>query len=147
MLPRRRSSENLMANSTMLQLITQATTEMGITIPTSVAGSTVQDTVQQLGLLNAVGYQLQREYEWQQINKEYRFQTVYYTYTGDLATSSTTISNMSSVSSRNRMQLFAWSRTRQNSLPGAMRMPRPSIWTYRLVDLVGLSITRASMPG
>ncbi len=85
-----------MANSTMLQLITQATTEMGVTIPTSVAGSTVQDTVQQLGLLNAVGYQLQREFDWQQITKEYRFITVFYTYTGTLVNGSTGVTAMSS---------------------------------------------------
>ena len=85
-----------MANSTMLQLITQATTEMGLAVPTSVAGSTVQDSIQQLGLLNAVGYQLQREYDWQGITKEYRWVTVYYTYTGDLTSGSTTVSSMSS---------------------------------------------------
>ena len=85
-----------MANSTMLQLITQATTEMGLAIPTSVAGSTVQDTIQQLGLLNAVGYQLQREYDWQQITKEYRFPTVYYTYTGDLVSGSASVTSLSS---------------------------------------------------
>ncbi len=85
-----------MANSTMLQLITQATTEMGLSVPTAVAGSTVQDTIQQLGLLNAIGYQLQREYEWQQITKEYRFSTMYYTYTGSLATGSVSVTSLSS---------------------------------------------------
>ena len=49
-----------MANSTMLELVKQATREMGLAVPSAVATSTVQDTVQQLGLLNAVGYQLQR---------------------------------------------------------------------------------------
>ena len=85
-----------MANSTMLQLITQATTEMGLAVPTAVVGSTVQDTIQQLGLLNAVGYQLQREYDWQGITKEYRWVTVYYTYTGDLTSGSTGVTAMSS---------------------------------------------------
>ncbi len=85
-----------MANSTMLQLVTQATTEMGLAIPSAVAGSTVQDTIQQLGLLNAVGYQLQREYEWQQITKEYRWTTVFFTYTGTLVNGSTGITAMSS---------------------------------------------------
>lgn len=85
-----------MANSTMLQLVQQATREMGLAVPSSVAGSSVQDTVQQLGLLNAVGYQLQREYDWQGIVKEYRFVTVYYTYTGDLTSGSTGVTAMSS---------------------------------------------------
>ena len=85
-----------MANSTMLALIQQATREMGVPVPTAVASSSVQDTVQQLGLLNSVGYQLQREYEWQQITKEYRFITVYYTYTGTLVSGSTGVTAMSS---------------------------------------------------
>jgi len=85
-----------MANSTMLALVQQAATEMGLASPTAVASSTVQDTVQELGLLNAIGYQLQREYEWQQITKEYRFVTVFYTYTGTLTNGSTGITAMSS---------------------------------------------------
>lgn len=85
-----------MANSTLLQLINQAEREMGLPVVSAVASSSVQDTVQQLGLLNAIGYQLQREYEWQQITKEYRFNLVYYTYTGDTTADSTTVSNMSS---------------------------------------------------
>lgn len=85
-----------MANSTMLALIQQATTEMGLAVPTSVAGNTNVDTVQQLGLLNAVGYELQREYDWEQITKEYRFFSVYYTYTGDVTSGSSTINNLSS---------------------------------------------------
>ena len=55
---------------------------MGLVVPTVVAASTVTDVIQQLALLNAVGYELQRERDWQQITKEYRFLTVYYTYTG-----------------------------------------------------------------
>jgi len=85
-----------MANSTLLQLVQQATREMGLSVPSVVAASTGTDTVQQLGLLNAVGYQLQREYDWQQINKEYRFVTVFYTYTGTLVSGSTGVTAMSS---------------------------------------------------
>lgn len=82
--------------ATMLQLVQQATREMGLPVPSAVAASTSIDTVQQLGLLNAVGYELQREYDWQAIKKEYNFQTVYYAYTGDLADGSVNVSNMSS---------------------------------------------------
>ncbi len=80
----------------MLQLIRQATTEMGLPVPTAVASSTNVDIVQQLGLLNAIGYQLQREFEWQQITIERRFPTVFYTYTADLIANSATISSLSS---------------------------------------------------
>ncbi len=85
-----------MANSTMLQLVQQATTEMGLFVPAAVASSTVQDVIQQLGLLNAVGYQLQREYDWQALTIENRFTTVTYTYTGDLTSGSTGVTAMSS---------------------------------------------------
>jgi hypothetical protein len=81
----------------MLQLVQQATTELGLTVPTAVASSTSSDIVQILGLLNAVGYELQREYEWQAINKEYRFTTVFYQYTGDSTASSTSLTGMSSI--------------------------------------------------
>mgnify|MGYP001562263363 CR=1 FL=1 len=80
----------------MLQLIQQATTEMGLPVPTAVASSTNVDIVQQLGLLNAIGYQLQREFEWQQITVERRFPTVFYTYTANLINGSATISSLSS---------------------------------------------------
>lgn len=85
-----------MANSTMLVLVQQATTEMGLTVPTAVATNTSVDVVQQLGLLNAVGYELQRDFKWQQITKEYRFTTVFFTYTGTTTSGSTTVSAMSS---------------------------------------------------
>lgn len=69
---------------------------MGLAVPSVVAASTTTDTVQQLGLLNAVGYQLQREYDWQWITKEYRFVMVYYTYTGDVTADSTSVTGLSS---------------------------------------------------
>lgn len=84
-------------SSTMLQLIQQATGEMGLTQPVSVAGNASQDTVQQLALLNGLGNDLQRQYDWQRIDKEYRFTTVFYTYTGDTVENSVTVSNMSSI--------------------------------------------------
>ncbi len=85
-----------MANSTMLALVQQATTEMGLTVPTAVASSINTDVVQQLGLLNAVGYELQRERDWEQITKEYRFVTVFFTYTGTVVSGSTGVTALSS---------------------------------------------------
>lgn len=55
--------------ATMLQLVQQATGEMGLAVPTAVASSTASDTVQQLALLNAVGYELKSKYQWQALNK------------------------------------------------------------------------------
>jgi hypothetical protein len=82
--------------ATMLQLVQQATAEMGVSVPTAVAGNTTQDVVQQLALINAVGYEVQREHQWQALTVEYRFTTVYYQYTGTTTSGSTTLSALSS---------------------------------------------------
>src|ERR1051325_3557590 len=70
--------------ASMLSLIQQAAAEMGLAVPTYVAGNTAQDTIQQLALLNATGYELQREYEWEALCIEYRFTTQYLTTTGNV---------------------------------------------------------------
>lgn len=88
-----------MANSTLLSLIQQATGEMGLSVPTSVVGNTAADVVQQLALLNSVGSRLQRDYEWQQITKEYRFVTVFYTYSATTSGSTVTSLNTTGLTS------------------------------------------------
>lgn len=84
-------------SSTMLQIMQQAMTEMGLTAPSSVIGTTNIDVVQTLALLNASGYELLREFEWQALNTEYRFNTVFYQYTGNTTFGSTSITGMSSI--------------------------------------------------
>jgi hypothetical protein len=79
---------------TMLSLIQQATGEMGLTVPTYVAGNTAQDQVQQLALLNAVGYEIAREYEWEALCTEYRFYTQYVSTTGDTTATSAVVTNI-----------------------------------------------------
>ena len=66
----------------MLQLVQQASAELGLAVPSSVAGNQTQDVVQMLALLNAAGYELARQYPWQALNTEYRFTTQYSTQTG-----------------------------------------------------------------
>lgn len=83
-------------SSTMLQLIQQATGEMGLTVPTAVASSSSVDTIQQLALLNAVGYELQRCFDWQALDKEYRFTTQYVSTTGTTTNGSPIITNIPS---------------------------------------------------
>ena len=83
-------------SSTMLQLVQQATAEMGLAVPVAVASSVAADTVQTLALMNATGYELIRIHPWERLNQEYRFTTVFYSYTGNVASGSTTISGMSS---------------------------------------------------
>lgn len=86
-----------MSTTTMLQLIQQATGEMGLAVPTAVAGNTQTDVIQQLALLNAVGYELQRQHTWQALNKAYIFQVDVITITGDTVLNSSNITNASSI--------------------------------------------------
>lgn len=82
--------------ATMLQLIQQASAELGFDVPSSVAGNQQQQVVQWLALLNAVGYELQREHQWQKMTKEYVFNTDYVTTTGDLTAGSAVVTNIPS---------------------------------------------------
>jgi len=79
----------------MLGLVQQASNEMALPAPTSVIGSTTQDTVQLLALLNGLGNNLARGFNWQFLEKEYRFTTSYLATTGD-TNSSTVITNLAS---------------------------------------------------
>jgi len=80
-----------MSSTTVLQLIQQATGEMGLAVPTSAVGNTNTDVIQILALINAVGFELNREYEWQALNKLNLFQTNYLTTTGTVASGSAII--------------------------------------------------------
>lgn len=84
--------------TTMLQLVQQATGELGLAVPQSVAGSAVQDTIQQLALLNAVGYDLLREpaFNWQALTTEYRFTSLWTQQTGTVTNGSAVITNIPS---------------------------------------------------
>ena len=63
--------------ATLLQLVQQATGEMGLAVPASVSSNTSADIVQLMYLTNAVGYELAREFPWESLNREYRFYTAY----------------------------------------------------------------------
>lgn len=82
--------------STLLQLVQQASSEMGLSSPSSVINNSTQDVVQTLALLQAVGYELQRQWQWEAMTKEYTFTTTFYTYTGDLTNGSTAVTSLSS---------------------------------------------------
>jgi hypothetical protein len=83
--------------ATLLQLVQQATAEMGLAVPNYVAGNPTQDVVQQLALLNAVGYELARVYPWQALNKAYLFQVSYTTITGNTVAGVASITGASSI--------------------------------------------------
>ena len=76
-------------SQTMLQLVQQVTAELNLAVPTYVAGNTSQDVQQVLALMNATGYELVKEYDWQALQQEYRFYTDAQTFVGD------TVSNQS----------------------------------------------------
>jgi len=80
--------------TTMLQLVQKATGEMGLTVPTVVAGSTSQDTIQQLALLNAVGNEVARQHPWQALTKANIVTTSSVTLTGDTVNGSAAIVNI-----------------------------------------------------
>ena len=85
-----------MGSLTLLNLVKQATGEMGVQQPSTVISNTTLYVIQLLNLANGLGQNLAREYNWQGFDKEYRFTTVFYTYTGTLTPNSTTVSNLSS---------------------------------------------------
>ena len=82
--------------TTMLQLVQQATGEMGLAVPTYAAGNTAQDTIQQLALLNAVGYEIQRQWDWEALCTEYRFTTSFTTTTGAVTSGSAVVTGIPS---------------------------------------------------
>lgn len=82
--------------ATMLQLVQAAASEMGLAVPSMVTGNTATDTVQHLALLNALGNELQREYQWQHCAKAYRFTTQYLTTTGTTTIGSAVITGIPS---------------------------------------------------
>ena len=86
-------------SATCLELIQQATGEMGLSVPTTAVGNTNTDTVQQLALLNAVGYELIRKYQWQATSKLNTFQTAYLTTTGTVTNGSAVITGIPDTSS------------------------------------------------
>ena len=65
--------------------------------PTTVIGNTNQDIVQVLALLNAEGDALAHERDWQAQQIQYIFTAPFYTYTGNVADGSTSVTGMSSV--------------------------------------------------
>lgn len=88
-----------MANSTLLELVTQVSNELGIPTPHNVVGNTSQDVIQLYGLMNACGYELLRKADWQQLIKQNLFTTQYiqsYGYTSPTSLTNNTIYGLDS---------------------------------------------------
>lgn len=85
---------------TLLQLVAQASNEIGITEPTAVVGSSDPQYKQLLALSNRVGIDLVRDYEWKRLDTIYVFQTTAaLTKTGNLTVDSLVVSSMSNTTS------------------------------------------------
>jgi hypothetical protein len=82
--------------SPMLQLVRQVTGELGLVVPVSVAGNPSQDAQQILALMNAVGNETVPKFNWQQLEREYRFTTKFITPTGDITAGSPIVTNLTS---------------------------------------------------
>jgi len=82
-------------SATMLQLVQQVTAELNLTVPTYVNGNPSQDTQQILALMNGAGYDLLKEYDWQALEKEYRFYTQFVNATATSVQGSYVLTNVS----------------------------------------------------
>jgi hypothetical protein len=86
-------------NYTLLELVDQVSAELGLTQPTSVIGSTNNQTVQLLGLAQRLGKDLVRDFEWQKLVKAYIWQTeAAINTTGNITSGSRVITNIPSTS-------------------------------------------------
>ena len=85
----------------MLQLVNQVQSELNLAITPNVSGNPSQDTQQILALMNASGYELTKEYDWQCLENEYRFYTNYLTTTGTATTGSYVLTGLASTTGLN----------------------------------------------
>lgn len=83
-------------SATVLEIIQQATGEMGLTVPTSAVGNTNSDVIQLLALANACGYELNRRNQWQAGSNVNLFQTNYTSTTGTVTAGSAVITGIPS---------------------------------------------------
>ncbi len=83
---------------TLLEIVQAAAGEMGLSVPTAVIGNTTQQVVQLLSLANSLGRGLMQDFEWQSLQSEYRFYTVYYTYAGTGTSGSAVITGIADTS-------------------------------------------------
>jgi len=82
--------------ATFLENMQSVCAELGLPSPSVITGNTDDMVVQLSALMNRVGTTLTTENDWQALVKEYRFQTVYYQYTGNVALNALQLTGMSS---------------------------------------------------
>lgn len=82
--------------ATFLDNMQSVCAELGLPVPSVITGNSDDMVVQMTALMNRVGTTLTTENNWQSLIKEYRFQTVYYQYTGNVALNAKQLTGMSS---------------------------------------------------
>jgi hypothetical protein len=82
--------------ATFLENMQSVCAELGLPSPSVITGNNDDMVVQMTALMNRVGTTLTTENDWQALVKEYRFQTVYYQYTGNVALNALQLTGMSS---------------------------------------------------
>ena len=80
----------------LLQLVQTTCAELGIPQPNAVASSTDPQIAQIYALMNKVGNDVITNDNWEGLDKEYRFNTVVKSVTGDTALNSAVVQNISS---------------------------------------------------
>jgi hypothetical protein len=76
-------------------MVQQVTAELNLTVPTYVNGNPSQDVQQILALMNGAGYELLKEYDWQMLEKEFRFYTQFVNATATSVAGSYVLTNVS----------------------------------------------------
>lgn len=82
---------------TLLELVEQATNELGITEPASVIGNTDEQIIQLKALCDRVGWDLVREHEWRRLVKENVFETTASTTINGLVSSANVITGLTGI--------------------------------------------------
>jgi hypothetical protein len=82
--------------TSLLNLVGQVLTELNFSAPTAVIGNNNKTVSQVFALLKRAGKELVKEYEWQILQKNYRFTTFSITTTGDTVAGSNQILNVPS---------------------------------------------------
>lgn len=85
-------------SDTLLEIVSAAAAELNLPVPTQVVGNTNNQVVQLYALCNALGKEVSRKEQWEQLNIEYRFTTEYLITTGDTTDGSAIVTNIPSTS-------------------------------------------------
>ena len=109
--------------STLLQLVQQATGEMGLTQPTQVVGNSASDVVQIYALMNSIGYEIQRDHNWEALDKEYRFYTVYETLTCTLVEDSISVTTVESTAGLSNLYIVTGTGINQDTYVNTVTGP------------------------